>query len=156
MIPLVCSMPSDAPIRPGSPAFRLRKHADYQRVYAATRKQHSRNLSYFAALQAPPGDCPHVGLTAGKVLGGAVERNRIKRRMREAVRLHLAELRAPVDVVLHPRRIVLTLPYADLERELRQVFRSIQAAASKNALPPPQGPRPPKPAAKSKSKPANA
>ncbi|MDR3734756.1 MAG: ribonuclease P protein component [Acidobacteriaceae bacterium] len=134
-------MPLDAPICVGSPIFRLRKHADYQRVYAASRKQFSKQMTYFAAFRPAgelPESTPRVGLTAGKVLGGAVERNRIKRRMREAVRMHLGELQLPLDVILHPRRSVLTLEFAALEREVRQIFCSVQNAAAKGTLPPPQ------------------
>ena len=134
-------MPLDAPIRAGSPIFRLRKHADYQRVYASSRKQFAKQMTYFASLR-PEAEAteatPRVGLTAGKVLGGAVERNRIKRRMREAVRMHLGELQLPLDVILHPRRTVLTLEFAALEREVRQIFRSVQNSAAKGTLPPPQ------------------
>jgi ribonuclease P protein component len=110
--------------------FRLRKHADYQRVYQASRKQFSKQMSYFVA--ARPADChfteptPRIGLTVGKVMGKAVDRNRIKRRMREAVRRNLAELTAPVDVILHPRRSVIDLDFALLDREVANVFRSIQ------------------------------
>ncbi|HXB63224.1 MAG TPA: ribonuclease P protein component [Acidobacteriaceae bacterium] len=142
-------MPSDLKPSPGSPIFRLRKHADYQAVYAGSRKQFSKQMAYFALLrpEAAPGtpnshdqnkNVPRVGLTAGKVLGGAVERNRIKRRMREAVRMHLDELHLPLDLILHPRRNVLTLEFAQLEKEVRQIFRSVQSAAAKGALPAPQ------------------
>ena len=142
-------MPSDALTRPGSPIFRLRKHADYQTVYAGSRKQFSKQMTYFAILRpaAAPGtsnshdqnkNTPRVGLTAGKVLGGAVERNRIKRRMREAVRMHLGELHLPLDVILHPRRTVLTLEFSAIEREVRQIFRAVQSAAAKGALPAPK------------------
>lgn len=110
--------------------FRLRKHADYQRVYQASRKQFSKQMSFFVA--ARPADCafteptPRIGLTVGKVMGKAHDRNRIKRRMREAVRHNLGELTAPVDVILHPRRSVIDLDFAALEREVAQVFRTIQ------------------------------
>jgi ribonuclease P protein component len=122
--------------------FRLRKHADYQRVYKASRKQFAKQMSYFFTLRpqlGPDGTplrnadaaTPRVGLTVGKVMGKAVDRNRIKRRMREAIRKHLHLLHAPVDVVLHPRRTVLDLEFPLLEREVAQVFRQIQKAAEK-------------------------
>jgi ribonuclease P protein component len=74
---------------------------------------------------------PRVGLTVGKVMGKAVDRNRIKRRMREAVRRNLATLNAPVDVILHPRRSVIDLDFAVLDREVASVFRAIQKAVGK-------------------------
>jgi len=123
--------------------FRLRKHADYQRVYKAGRKQFAKQMTYFFTLRpqlGPDGTrlrdadagCPRIGLTVGKVMGKAVDRNRIKRRMREAVRRNLASLRMPVDVVLHPRRSVIDLEFAVLEREVGHVFRAIQNAAEKS------------------------
>jgi ribonuclease P protein component len=118
------------------PHARLRKHADYQRVYKASRKQFSASMSYFFRLRAddeltPPYDGPRVGLTAGRVLGKAVERNRIKRRMREAARANLALLPRFVDVVLHPRKLVLDMEFAKLEREVAKIFSSVSAQACK-------------------------
>lgn len=69
---------------------------------------------------------PRVGLTVGKVLGGAVERNRIRRRMRAAVQRRLAELARPLDIVLHPRKSVLQLKFAQLDAEVSQVFAAVQ------------------------------
>jgi ribonuclease P protein component len=125
---------------------RLRKHSDYQRVYAASRKQFGKQMSYFFVLRAPHGpdgtlmrdvnpDGPRVGLTVGKAMGKAVDRNRIKRRMREAVRKQLSLLQAPIDVVLHPRRSVIDLNMAALEREVASVFRAIQRASERPAAP---------------------
>lgn len=74
---------------------------------------------------------PRVGLTAGKVLGNAVERNRIKRRMREAVRQAQAELTASVDVVLHPRRAVLEAEFSEIERDVARAFRAVELAMKK-------------------------
>jgi len=111
------------------PDFRLRKHADYQRVYQQSRKHFSPSMTYFFAerlsLPAPTAG-PRVGLTAGRVLGKAVERNRIKRRMREAVRQNLALLTRNVDVVLHPRRTVLTAQFAQLQSEVSRIFTTIE------------------------------
>jgi ribonuclease P protein component len=128
---------------------RLRKHADYQRVYSASRKQFSKQMSYFFHLRSPLGpdgrllrnadpETARVGLTVGKILGKAVQRNRIKRRMREAVRRQLPLLKIPVDVVLHPRRTVIDLDFAALEREVASVFLAIQRASGKQAAVRPQ------------------
>jgi ribonuclease P protein component len=124
-------------------AFRLRKHADYQVVYAASRKQHGKQMSYFfrlrvedsAARDVVDSGRPRIGLTVPKALGGAVDRNRIKRRMREVVRRHRSLLSSPVDVILHPRRSVIDLDFAVLEREVATVFRAIQKMVERQTVP---------------------
>ena len=116
---------------------RLRKHADYQRAYQASRKHFSPSMTWFLARRDGEGCSPVApargGLTAGKVLGKAHERNRIKRRMRELVRRHFAELPAGYDVILHPRRQVMTMDFGKLESEVLRIFR--QAAAQSSAVP---------------------
>ncbi len=132
---------------------RLRKHADYQRVYAGSRKQFSKQMSYFFLLRpqqeevlcadkradegiadyGAAGSAPRIGLTVGKAMGKAVERNRIKRRMREAVRRQRPLLAVPVDVVLHPRRSAIDCDFELLESEVAAVFRAIQRVAQQQA-----------------------
>jgi ribonuclease P protein component len=115
--------------------LRLRKHADYQRAYSAGRKRQSASMSWFLAPQQPeldpraPG--PRVGLTAGKVVGKAHERNRIKRRMREALRRHTELLPQGCDLILHPRRSVLTLDFAKLEAEVVRILQQAKAEAAR-------------------------
>jgi ribonuclease P protein component len=113
---------------------RLRRHADYQRVYGASRKQFSSSMTWFLAARdeaaAATTESPRVGLTAGKVLGKAHERNRIKRRMREVVRKHLNELPEGFDLILHPRRSVMTMDFAKLDAEVLRIFRQAAAQAS--------------------------
>jgi ribonuclease P protein component len=107
---------------------RLRKHADYQRVYKESRKHFSASMSYFFRRRSEEAQEPaRVGLTAGKVLGKAVARNRIKRRMREAVRMNLPLLPAAVDVVLHPRKSVIDMDFGKLTTEVRKVFSTVSA-----------------------------
>ncbi len=126
---------------------RLRKHADYQRAYAAARKRQSPSMSWFLAPQTsagpdaplPPG--PRVGLTVGKVIGKAHERNRIKRRMREALRRHAGLLPAGFDLIFHPRRNVLTMEFAQLEAEIVRILEQAGTEASRTVTPPAAAPR---------------
>jgi ribonuclease P protein component len=87
---------------------------------------------------------PRVGLTAGKVLGKAHERNRIKRRMREALRRHVDLLPTGCDLILHPRRAVLTLDFKKLEAEIVRILQQAAVEAARWDLPPrEQRPAPP-------------
>jgi ribonuclease P protein component len=111
---------------------RLSKHADYQRAYAASRKRQSASMSWFLAPQQPAFPAgPRVGLTAGKVIGKAHERNRIKRRMREALRRHVELLPTGCDLILHPRRVVLTLEFKKLEAEVVRILQQATAEAAR-------------------------
>ena len=122
------------------PLPRLHKHADYQKVYKAGMRNSLPLMTYFFVSRAelPPdpaapktplpvaGSGPRVGLTTGRVLGKAVDRNRIKRRMREAVRRNIHLLSGPVDVILHPRRTVLDADFVNIEREVARAFQAVQ------------------------------
>jgi ribonuclease P protein component len=108
---------------------RLHRHADYQTAYAASRKRQSASMSWFLAPRTSENGeraAARVGLTAGKVLGKAHERNLIKRRMREALRLHVELLPRNADLILHPRRHVLTMEFAKLEAEIVRILRQAQ------------------------------
>jgi ribonuclease P protein component len=111
---------------------RLRKHADYQRAYAAGRKRQSASFSWFmAAWPEAEAHPPRIGLTAGKVLGKAHERNRIKRRMREVLRRHVDLIPSGVDLIFHPRRSVLTIEFAKLEAEVVRILTQAGAEAER-------------------------
>jgi ribonuclease P protein component len=76
---------------------------------------------------------PRIGITVSRVLGGAVIRNRIKRRMREAIRLHLSELTANVDVVFNPKKVVLEAAFTQVEQEVKRAFEVMEKTVSRNA-----------------------
>jgi ribonuclease P protein component len=127
-------------------AVRLRKHSDYQRAYAAARKRQSASMSWFLAPRTPESGRPdpssnltagRVGLTVGKGLGKAHDRNRIKRRMREALRRHLDLLPDGMDLILHPRRTVLTMEFTKLEDEVVRILTQARADAAKLRAQPP-------------------
>lgn len=110
---------------------RLLKHSDFERVYRGGRRHFSAHLTAFflpRPAEAGAGGA-RVGLTVGRALGGAVERNRIRRRLREAVRARRAELPAAVDVVLNPKKSVLKVEFAALVEEVGRAFQAARRAA---------------------------
>ena len=63
-----------------------------------------------------------LGLTVPRAIGGAVVRNRIKRRFREIFRLRRAELGTQWDIVLNVRRAAATAAFADFEKAFQKVI----------------------------------
>ncbi len=114
-------------------AGRLLKHSDFERVYKQGRRHFSPHMTVF--YRAQDGDASQerarVGFTVGRPLGGAVERNRIKRRLREAVRLRRSVLPIPVDIVINPKKSVLTLEFAVVLEEVGRAFDAIAKAMKK-------------------------
>jgi ribonuclease P protein component len=112
---------------------RLLKHSDFDRVYKEGRRHFSSHLTVFYLRRAEggsPEQRARVGFTVGRVLGGAVERNRIKRRLREAVRQRRLVLKdaGAVDVVINPKKSVLTLEFSVV---LEEVGRALDVIAKK-------------------------
>lgn len=116
--------------------LRLRKHADFQRVYAEGRKRRSASMSWFLAPQSAT-ETPRVGLTVGKVLGKAHERNRIKRRLREVLRRHIDLFPAGCDLILHPHRTVLTMEFTKLDAEIVRILTQANAEQARAQTPRP-------------------
>jgi ribonuclease P protein component len=110
---------------------RLLKHSDFERVYHNGSRQFSGNLTvFYMQRQQENAPGPRVGFTVSRALGGAVERNRIRRRLREAVRTCLPHLRAPLDVVINPKKAVRNMEFAALLAELRRAFDAVQKKSS--------------------------
>jgi ribonuclease P protein component len=108
---------------------RLLRHADFERVYKQGRRHFAAHLTvFYLARQKAEG--VRVGFTVSKVLGGAVVRNRMKRRLREAVRLH-GMIPAAMDIVINPKKSLLSAAFAEVQREIRRAFEVIEKSAGK-------------------------
>jgi ribonuclease P protein component len=110
-------------------SVRLLRHADFERVYKQGRRHFAAHMTVFY-LPRQQAEGARVGFTVGKVLGGAVVRNRMKRRLREAVRLH-GMIPAAMDIVINPKKALLTAPFVDVQREIRRAFEVIAKSAVK-------------------------
>ena len=109
---------------------RLLRHADFERVYKQGRRHFASHLTAFYR-QRQEGEALRVGFTVSKLLGGAVQRNRMRRRLREAVRLHWPEFQAPVDIVINPKKSLLVVEFPELGKEVSQVFEVVRKFAEK-------------------------
>jgi ribonuclease P protein component len=111
---------------------RLLRHADFERVYKLGRRHFSPSLTAFYLLRpeapAPGSAAPgvRIGFTVGRALGGAVQRNRMKRRLREAVRLCRRFAGASADVVINPKKSLLTMAFAEVVNEVDRAFVVIE------------------------------
>ncbi|MCY4147587.1 MAG: ribonuclease P protein component [Chloroflexi bacterium] len=105
-------------------ALRLRRPADFSRVRRKGRVYRHRLL----LLRLCENSLTHnrYGIVTSRRLGLAVERNRIKRRLRELLAALHKELRQGFDIVLLPRRGVLLQPFPELQRIVRQLVLQTQ------------------------------
>jgi ribonuclease P protein component len=101
------------------------KHADFRRVYEQGRRHFSANLTAFYVV---PDDAvsPRIGYTVSRALGGAVDRNRMKRRLREATREAWNAFSPAVDIVVNPKKSVLTADFTGLVEEIRKSLAIVE------------------------------
>jgi ribonuclease P protein component len=113
---------------PGERA-KLTRRAEFVRA-ASGRKIRTNGLT-LQMIAARPGGPARFGLTVTKKTGGAVVRNRIRRRLRAALQSATALAARPGhDYVIIARTEVLTMPYAVLVETLDGAFRDIHAGKS--------------------------
>ena len=101
---------------------RLLKRAEFRRVYDEGQR---RNGSTFAVFYRPNGLAEtRLGVTVPTRVGGAVLRNRVKRRLRELFRLNRERFPQGWDIVLNPREAAGRVPFRSLEKEMLRLFPS--------------------------------
>ena len=115
--------------------LRLKKRQEF----VSLAKQGSKFVTPTLIIQSAPNpacaEACRVGFTTSRVLGNAVKRNRIRRRLREAVRALFPDYaRTGYDYVLIGRQTALAAPYGDIVKDLQRGLRKIHEP-KKNTAP---------------------
>lgn len=92
----------------------IKRNHEFQRLYHKGKSAASPYLALYCRRQKHPGN--RLGFTVGKKVGGAVTRNRVRRRLREIYRLHEGELRTGYDIVVVARVKAAFASYRQLEK----------------------------------------
>jgi ribonuclease P protein component len=112
---------------------RLTKRPDFVAA-ASGRRFHTERMTVQGRIREEDGQGLRVGLTVTKKVGHAPERNRIKRRLRNAVRMAATEfLDCRTDIVVIGRRDILTADYRLLIDDLRRALRVVTKPKDPNS-----------------------
>ena len=98
----------------------LRRNRDFKRIYARGRSAACGLLVVY--VRPRRGESNRLGLTVGVKLGGAVVRNRVRRRIKEAYRRNELKVAAGFDLVLVARTRAADASYWELERAMMRLF----------------------------------
>jgi ribonuclease P protein component len=108
---------SGTPINFGFPkSARILKSADFRTVYKEGTRFANPYFAAFCLRGVRQQGGPRLGFTVPRAFGKAVARNRVKRRLREALRVRLPEIGAQWDIVINPRRLALSATPEELRR----------------------------------------
>ena|GEM_PF-324356 len=108
---------------------RIRKRKEFRLVYDTGRKLSKRSFVAFC-LHRQDEAPTRAGFTTPRALGKACKRNRLRRRVREAVRLSLGQLPTGWSLVFNPRRVVADIPFTEILAEVEQVLKRCAASSS--------------------------
>ncbi len=105
-------------------------------MYENGKRHFSGNLTafYLGRSEEMKSSPVRIGFTVSRALGGAVDRNRIRRRTREAVRSHMEQLAGiaePVDIVFNPKKSVLKVDFSVLSEEVAKALQVVRKSVER-------------------------
>jgi ribonuclease P protein component len=102
--------------------LRLRRREDFNVVYRYGRSFANSQFVVYWRRRSQKGSF-RMGVSASSKLGGAVVRNRLRRMVKEIVRLNAGKLLDDMDLILIVRKPALSLPYKEMESSILHVLR---------------------------------
>ncbi len=109
----------------------LSENHRFRALYGRGKNRAGRYMAVYA-MKNRLGPVVRLGITVSKKLGNAVTRNRIRRRIREAYRLHEQEIKNGYDIVIVARRAGEHAPFEALSGELMTLLRELGAAEAES------------------------
>jgi ribonuclease P protein component len=106
---------------------RLSRSGEFERVYREGRSHATRHLVVYAFPRGDDADAPRLGVSVGRKLGGAVERNRVKRLLREAFWAAADDLAPGHDFVVVARPAARELAERGGEQAIEEALRVVIA-----------------------------
>ena len=103
--------------------FTLKQNSDFRRLYAKGKSSANRFLVLYCRRNGR--GVNRMGYTVSSKLGGAVVRNRVRRRLREIARLNAPALKTGWDIVVVARTRATDAPYAELDRAYRDACAAL-------------------------------
>jgi ribonuclease P protein component len=101
---------------------RLRRSADFGAAVRGGRRAGAGSLVVHVAREVTGDEPPRMGFVVAKAVGGAVVRNRTKRRLRALARPLVGQLPAGSRVVVRANPVAASLPTRALEHDLRRAL----------------------------------
>lgn len=102
--------------------LRLAKREEFNRVYRFGKS--TANFQFVVyVMQQPKADPFRMGISVSKKLGNAVVRNRIRRVVKEIVRLHAEQIKPHHDFVLIARKPVADMEFKEIEKSLLHALK---------------------------------
>lgn len=117
--------------------YRLKRRQDFRRVYQ--RGKSSANRVFVLCWRPNRNGVPRIGFSVSKKIGKAVERNRVRRKLREACRLEFDFFAPGYDYVIIARSAAKTTEVTAMRRKIREVLKQL-ALSPRPGIPAPKAP----------------